>query len=274
MLMLYNAVANNGKMMKPYLVSSIKQYGVEVRSIKPVVLVDKICSDETLAQLKECLLAVVYGEHGTARILNDSTYLIAGKTGTAVTALDNRGYNKGNKIYQASFIGYFPADQPKYTMAVVIQNSKESKKIYGADVSGTVFKEISDRLYGSYLGKKEYVAVNKPDSNQYNYFGMKNELSSIFTSLNMPYTDSGYSGFWRSMQMKNNSSVLNTPLNSTSTSGSVTPNVVGMGLKDAVYLLENMGLKVTTTGRGRVMNQSLAAGTNFNKTQNIALILN
>ena len=273
MLMLYNAVANNGKMMKPYLVSSIKQYGVEVKAIKPVVLVDKICSDETLAQLKECLLAVVYGEHGTARIIKDSTYLIAGKTGTAVTALDNRGYNKGNKIYQASFIGYFPANQPKYTIAVVIQNSRESKKIYGADVSGIVFKEISDRLYGTYLGKKEYLAVNKPDSNMYNYFGRKDELSSIFTSLSLSYKDSGNSD-WRSMQMKNNFSVLNTPLNSNSTSDSVTPNVVGMGLKDAVYLLENMGLKVTSTGRGRVMNQSMAAGTNFNKKQNIALILN
>ncbi len=274
MLMLYNAVANNGKMMKPYLVSSIKQYGVEVRSIKPVVLVDKICSNETLAQLKECLLAVVEGEHGTARKIKDSAYRIAGKTGTAVTALDNRGYNKGNKIYQASFIGYFPADQPKYTIAVVIQNSRESKKIYGADVSGTVFKEISDRIYGSFLSTKKYVAVNNPDSNQYNYFGMKSELSSIFTSINLPYTDSGAGGYWRNLQMKNNSGVLNTPLISTSTSGSVTPNVVGMGLKDAVYLLENMGLKVTATGRGRVMNQSLVGGTTFNKNQNIALILN
>ena len=267
MLMLYNAVANNGKMMKPYLVSSIKHYGVEVKSIKPVVLVDKICSDETLAQLKECLLAVVDGEHGTARKIKDSAYQIAGKTGTAVTALDNRGYNKGNKIYQASFIGYFPAGLPKYTMAVVIQNSQESKKIYGADVSGTVFKEISDRIYGSYLSTKKYEFVNIADSNQYNYFGMKNELGSIFTSLNMPYTDSGSSGFWRSIQLKNNSGILNTPLISTSTSGSVTPNVVGMGLKDAVYLLENMGLTVTATGRGRVMNQSLIAGTNFNKKQ-------
>jgi cell division protein FtsI (penicillin-binding protein 3) len=274
MLMLYNAVANNGKMMKPYLVSSIKQYGVVVKSVKPVVLVENICSDETLVQLKECLLAVVQGGHGTARNIKDSAYLIAGKTGTAVTALDNKGYNKGNKIYQASFIGYFPADQPKYTIAVVIQNSKESKKIYGADVSGTVFKEISDRIYSSYLSTKKYMAVNITDSNQYNYFGMKNELSSIFTSLNLPYTDSGNSGYWRSIQLNNNSGILNTPLISNSTSGSVTPNVVGMGLKDAVYLLENMGLKVTATGRGRVMNQSLAAGTNFNKTQNIALILN
>ena len=274
LLMLYNAVANNGKMMKPYLVSSIKQYGVEVKSIKPQVLVEKICSDETLAQLKECLLAVVEEEHGTARIIKDSAYRIAGKTGTAVTALDNRGYNKGNKIYQASFIGYFPAEQPKYTMAVVIQNSKESKKIYGADVSGVVFKEISDRIYGSYLSTRKYIAVNKPDSNLYNYFGMKNELSSIFTSLNLPYSDSGNSGYWRSLQIKNNSRILNTAPVSSSTAGSVTPNVVGMGLKDAVYLLENKGMKVTITGRGRVMNQSLAAGTTFNKNQNIALILN
>jgi len=274
MLMLYNAVANNGRMMKPYLVSAIKQYGVEVRTIKPQVLDEKICSDETLAQLKECLLGVVEGEHGTARSIKDSTYQIAGKTGTAVTALDNRGYNKGNKIYQASFIGYFPANQPKYTIAVVIQNSKESRKIYGADVSGTVFKEISDRIYSSYLSTKKYVAVNTPDSSLYNYFGKKDELSSIFTFLNLTYTDSGASGYWRSMQIQNNSRVLNTPPVSNSTSGSVTPNVIGMGLKDAVYLLENKGLKVTITGRGRVMNQSLIAGTNFTKNQNIALILN
>jgi cell division protein FtsI (penicillin-binding protein 3) len=274
MLTLYNAVANNGKMMKPYLVSAIRQYGVEVRTIKPVVLDEKICSDETLAQLKECLLGVVESEHGTARIIKDSAYQIAGKTGTAVTALDNRGYNKGNKIYQASFIGYFPANQPKYTMAVVIQNSKDSKKIYGADVSGVVFKEISDRIYGSYLSTKKYIPVNVADSNQYDYFGMKSDLGSIFTSLNLTYTDSGTSGYWRTMQIKNNSRVLNTPPVSNSTSGSVTPNVVGMGLKDAVYLLENIGLKVTITGRGRVMNQSLAGGTNFTKNQNIALILN
>ena len=217
---------------------------------------------------------MVESEHGTARIIKDSAYRIAGKTGTAVTALDNKGYNKGNKIYQASFIGYFPAEQPKYTIAVVIQNSKESKKIYGADVSGVVFKEISDRIYGSYLSTRKYIAVNKVDSNLYNYFGMKSELSSIFTSLNLPYSDSGNSGYWRSAQIKNNSGILNTASVSNSTSGSITPNVIGMGLKDAVYLLENKGLKVTITGRGRVMNQSLIAGTNFNKNQNIALILN
>ncbi|HQW83537.1 MAG TPA: penicillin-binding protein [Ferruginibacter sp.] len=274
MLMLYNAVANNGKMMKPYLVSSIRQYGVELDSIKPKVLVEKICSDETLAQVKECLLAVVQGQHGTARIIKDPDYLIAGKTGTAVTALDNRGYNKGNKIYQASFIGYFPANQPKYTIAVVIQNSRESKKIYGADVSGIVFKEIADRIYGTLKGHKTFIASAKPDSSEYDYFGIKNDMASIFTTLNIPYSDISNSGNWRSVQLKNNTGILNTPHLSVSSSGSVTPDVIGMGLKDAVYLLENMGLQVTATGRGRVANQSMVAGTAFIKNQKISLILN
>lgn len=275
MLMLYNAVANNGKMMRPYLVSSVKEFGVEVRSIQPKVLVEKICSDETLAQLKECLLAVVDSLHGTGhKILYNNVYSIAGKTGTAVTALDNKGYNKGNKIYQASFIGYFPANQPKYTIAVVIQNSKQSRMVYGADVSGTVFKEISDRIYSRYLGASQYTAVNTADSLLYNYYGSKNELQSIFKILDLPFTDSAIAGYWRIMQMKNNAVTLSTPLISNSRSDSVTPNVVGMGLKDAVYLLENMGLKVAVRGRGRVMNQSLAAGTNYKKAQTISLILN
>ena len=275
MLMLYNAIANNGKMMKPYLVSSIKEYGIEVRSIQPQVLVEKICSDETLAQAKECLLAVVDSVHGTAHnILYNNEYAIAGKTGTAVTALDNKGYNKGNKIYQASFIGYFPAGNPKYSIAVVIQNSKESKMIYGADVSGRVFKEISDRIYGRYLSTKQYSAAANTDSLSYHYYGLKKELNSIFKLLKLPFTDSSVAGYWRTMQLKNNSVTLNTPLVSMSTSGSVTPNVAGMGLKDAVYLLENMGFKVTATGRGRVMNQTPEAGTAFKKTQTIALLLN
>lgn len=275
MLMLYNAVANNGKMMKPYLVSAIREYGVDVKKVEPQVLVEKICSDETLAQVKECLRAVVDSVHGTAhKIIFDSAYAIAGKTGTAVSALNNKGYNKGNKIYQASFIGYFPAEQPKYTIAVVIQNSRESKLVYGADVSGRVFKEISDRIYGSTLSKKKFMASPKRDSTQYNYYGMTNDLNSIFGLLKIPFVDSAKGGVWRSVQMVNNNGTMQLPSGGIQTASTVTPNVVGMGLKDAVYLLENMGLKVTVTGRGRVLNQSLVAGTPFKKSQNISLILN
>ncbi|MGG9970356.1 penicillin-binding protein [Ferruginibacter sp. SUN002] len=272
MLMLYNAVANNGKMMKPYLVNAVREYGVDVKTFQPVML-GKICSDETLVQVKECLGAVVDSAHGTGhRVLFDSAYKIAGKTGTAVTALDNRGYNKGNKIYQASFIGYFPANQPKYTMAVVIQNSNESRLIYGADVSGTVFKEVSDKVYGRYLSTKKYVSTKTVDSSLYKYYGLKTELSSIFSTLSVPYVDSMNGGYWRGVGMKNNAATLVDPANNTGKG--LMPNVVGMGLKDAVYLIENMGLKVAATGRGKVINQSLVAGTPFTKGQKVLLVLN
>ena len=274
MLMVYNAVANNGRMMKPYLVNSIRQYGNDIKTFQPQVVVDKICSDETLAQLKECMKAVVDSTHGTAHKIKDSTYEIAGKTGTAVTALNNKGYNKGNKIYQASFIGFFPAEKPVYTIAVVIQNSSQSKLIYGADVSGSVFKEISDKVYARFVSpSKSYAPPAKPDTLAYNYYGLKNDLSSIYSTLNIPAIDSAIGGYWRTVNMKNNSSVLNTPANS-SASANIIPAVTGMGLKDAVYLLENKGLKVTVTGRGKVVNQIPVAGTTFKKDQNISLVLN
>lgn len=273
MLMLYNAVANNGRMMRPYLVNAVKDYGVEVKTIGPKVVVEKICSDATLAQLKECLLEVVEGEHGTGRKIKDSTYQIAGKTGTAVTALNNKGYNIGNKIYQASFIGYFPANQPKYSIAVVIQNSNQSRLIYGADVSGTVFKKISDRIYARYLSNKPVNFSNSIDSTLYNSQGMKSDLSSIFSFLNIGCIDSSAAGHWRKMQLINNSASLYTP-DFSILLNAVTPNVIGMGLKDAVYLLENKGLKITVKGRGRVINQSIAGGTNYSKGQKISLMLN
>jgi cell division protein FtsI (penicillin-binding protein 3) len=238
------------------------------------VLVEKICSDETLVQVQECLSAVVDSLHGTGhKVLFDSAYKIAGKTGTAVTALDNKGYNKGNKIYQASFIGYFPANQPKYTMAVVIQNSNQSKLVYGADVSGTVFKEISDKLYARYLSNKKYLAPSVSDTANYNYYGLKNELNSILGTLKMPFADSANSGYWRSMSVKNTSTTLQFPAD-VATGATTIPNVIGMGLKDAVYLTENKGLKVIITGRGRVINQSLPAGATFKKGQALTLFLN
>ncbi|MBC7866143.1 MAG: PASTA domain-containing protein, partial [Gloeobacteraceae cyanobacterium ES-bin-316] len=274
MLMLYNAIANDGKMMRPYLVNAITGYGVTIKKIEPEVLVEKICSDETLAQARECLRAVIDSAHGTGhRVLFDSAYSISGKTGTAVTALDNKGYNKGNKIYQASFIGFFPSEKPMYTMAVVIQNSRESKKIYGADVSGTVFKEISNRIYSRFIAKVPMPQNPVADTALYSSYGMKNDYQSIFSYLHIGYQDSAQGGYWRNMQMKNNGAGLTMPVNAASKSR-VTPDVAGMGLKDAVYLLENKGLIVQVQGRGRVQSQSLAPGTGFIKGQKISLLLN
>lgn len=274
MLMLYNAVANNGKMMKPYLVNAVREYGVDVKVFEPTVLVNKICSDATLAQVQECLSAVVDSVHGTGhKILFDSAYKIAGKTGTAVTALDNKGYNKGNKIYQASFMGYFPAQSPKYTIAVVIQNGNESKLIYGADVSGRVFKEISDKVYAKYLSNKKYTLPVSMDTTPYTYYGLKNEINTVLGTMKIPFTDSAMGGYWRNMYVKSNTATLQQPLD-TSKGRNIVPAVIGMGLKDAVYMAENKGLKVTVTGRGRVISQSLPAGAAFKKGQAITLFLN
>jgi cell division protein FtsI (penicillin-binding protein 3) len=276
MLTFYNAVANNGRLMKPYLVSAIKEYGVNVKTIAPTVLVDKICSDEALAQAKECLGAVVDSLHGTGhKVLYDTTagYTIAGKTGTAVTALDNQGYRKGNKIYQASFIGFFPADKPKYTMAVVVQNTRESRWVYGADVSGRVFKEISDKIYSRYLSGKKYTAPFT-DTALYAAYGLKNDLDAIFSTLNMPFVDSATgAGYWRQAVVKKNTAALKTAQGKAMQPPAV-PDLAGMGLKDAVYLAENAGLKVNITGRGRVIGQSVPAGATLKKGQSITLFLN
>ncbi len=258
MLMLYNAVANNGKMMRPYLVNAVREFGVDVKTIQPEILVDKICSEETLLQLRECLRAVVDSAHGTAhKIIFDSAYAIAGKTGTAVTALNNKGYNKGNKIYQASFIGYFPAAAPAYTIAVVIQNSNQSKLIYGADVSGTVFKEISDKIYYRFLSTRKYTAPALHDTLQYNYYASKQDIH-VLQEL-FPWQQTAMH-----MQLNEISNQLPRTI----------PSLIGMGLKDAIQVLENKGLNVAVTGRGKVVSQSLVAGTPITKGQHISIILN
>ena len=272
MLTLYNAVANNGKLMRPYLVNEIKEYGVVVKKIEPVVLEAAVCSKETIAKLKACLLEVVESVNGTAhKVVSDSNYKIAGKTGTAVSAINNKGYNKNSKIYQASFIGYFPAEAPKYTMAVVIQNSRESKLVYGADVSGAVFKEISDKIYARYISAAAYNTAAVFDSSKSNALGMRNDVNAIFNFMHIPYVDANESGSWRNVIFTQDNAAMKDVKN---TAGNITPDVVGMGLKDAIYLLENKGLKVQLEGKGKVINQTIIAGTNFTKGQKIILFLN
>lgn len=273
MLTLYNAVANNGKMMKPYLVNAIREHGVDVITYNPEVIVDKICSDETIRQAKICMRAVVDSQHGTGhKFLYDTLYSIAGKSGTAVTAQDNRGYVDGKKIYQSSFMGYFPSENPKYSIAVVIQNTDKSVKFYGAEVAGTVFKKISDHIYNHYLSKPTEKGLHE-DTLLHQYYGMKSDLNAIFSSVNVAYKDSLESGVWREADMYKNKAALTQPAQLI-TKGNITPDVKGMGLKDALYLLENKGMIALVSGKGKVVSQSIAAGTNFKKGQKIYLMLN
>ena len=273
MLMVYNAIANNGKMMKPYLVNSVRERGVELKTFKPQVLVNRICSNETLGKLKDCMLEVVEGEHGTARSLKTPLYLFAGKTGTAVSANDNHGYNKGNKIYQSAFIGFFPFDKPKYSIAVVIQNSNESKLAYGGVVSGPVFREVADRIFASSMSTTAmYQTPSLNDSISYRSVGSKKDFGAILSVLNLPSIDSGITGYWRGLSLLNSRGTLS-GISDTLTEAMV-PSASGLGLKDAVFLLENKGLKVAVAGRGKVIFQSMPPGSKFNKGQIINLTLN
>jgi cell division protein FtsI (penicillin-binding protein 3) len=272
-LTLYNAVANNGKMMKPYLVNAVQYAGGLDRENQPVVMLDKICSDETLAELRTCLEGVCI--KGTAKTAFKNTfYPVAGKTGTALVANGNRGY--ADHIYQSSFAGYFPANHPRYTCIVVIKNKPFSKKYLGAAVAGPVFREVADKLMSmealtpDSLQLASYTGLLKKDSTAYYYSGSTDEIKNIFYSLNMPYADSSRDNKWSGVYRQNNQPVVKAK----NEEMKKVPDVKGMGLKDALYLLESRDMKVITRGTGKVKQQSITAGTIVSKNQKLILDLN
>lgn len=273
MLMVYNAIANDGKIMKPYLVNSVSQMGTVIQEFKPEVLEEQICSKETLQKVKACLLAVVENQHGTARSLKSPYYLFGGKTGTAVTAMDNRGYNKGNKIYQSAFMGFFPYDNPEYSIAVVIQNGYDSKWAYGGTVAGPVFKEVADRIYATRMATIPVKEIdNDRDSAFYRFSGLGTDLNQLFAAFHYGDTKVDNKQKWALAYLRQGKA--HTITNPALQDHARVPDVLGMGLKDAVYLLENRGLKVDISGKGKVVKQSLLANTSFNKGDKINLELN
>lgn len=266
-LTVYNAVANNGTMMKPYLVNAIMKDGKAVQSFSPKVKIEKICSEETLKQLRECLEGVVI--EGTAKSLQNPYYTFAGKTGTALVANGTRGYT--DHIYQSSFAGYFPADNPQYSCIVVIRNKPFAHKYYGALVAGPVFKEIADKLYAANINALPvYAATAVKDSTLFLWSGWKQDFAKVFGKMNMTYHDSASGSRWSYVQKEDNQVTARIMR----TVKQAVPNVKGMGLKDALYLLENMNLKVVARGAGKVSQQSLTAGTNIANGQTIYLDLN
>ncbi len=274
MLMLYNAIANDGKLMRPYLMSAVQDYGVTVLQIQPQVINNQIASAETIRQAKECLKAVVDSLHGTGhKILFDSAYSISGKTGTAVSAIGNKGYNKGNKIYQSSFIGYFPSEKPMYSMAVVIQNSRESKKYYGADVAGNVFKEIADRIYGHFINDTRYDKKLQQDSVVLAATGNAQDMDVILKFLSVKLKQNPTSTYWKLVNIYHQAA-SEQKINYADAASKQMPAVLGMGLKDAVYLLENKGLQVSFIGRGKVISQNVPEGASVRKGEKVQIVLN
>ncbi|NCP45281.1 MAG: PASTA domain-containing protein [Flavobacteriales bacterium] len=258
-LTFYNAVANNGKMVKPKFVKEIRYRGKLVRTIETEVLNPSICSQKTIAMAKEMLEAVV--EEGTARNLKNDTYKIAGKTGTAQIANKKLGYKYKGDIkvsHQASFVGYFPADNPKYSCIVVV-NAPSKGVYYGNLVAGPIFKEVDDKVYAPSLGihkeivKTENIALSRipyaKDGNYddlkmiYNHFGIKTKINNSVDE-------------WA----KISTGVDEVTISSRKIAPIYVADVVGMSIKDALYILENQGLRVVFVGKGTVKNQSIISG--------------
>lgn len=262
-LTLYNAVANNGKMIQPILVKHIMSADKTIETFEPKVINKKICSQITLNKVREMLEGVV--ERGTAQNISDSYYQIAGKTGTAKHVKNGRYINK----YYTSFAGYFPADKPKYSCIVVIDNPKKYR-IYGSDVSAPVFKEIADKIYALDM------ELNDPFEGQQVVEGVfpvirageHEDLSLICNEIGISNHLTEESD-WVKARINNNS----IDWSKLDTKESVVPDVRGMTLRDALYLLENKKMKVTYSGNGRVKDQSVVPGSNTNSANQINLTL-
>jgi cell division protein FtsI (penicillin-binding protein 3) len=235
-LTLYNAVANGGRMVKPKFVSELKQGGDVKKKFPTEVISSSICSRTTLEKVNEALLGVV--ENGTAKSIYDNRYKIAGKTGTARIVFDGAYEKDGYRMHQASFVGFFPADNPKYTGVVVLYTEKTRSNFYGGTWAAPVFKQIADKIYVSH---PEWVEEVRPETGTVMLADVIKENTK-----------------------KENPKRI---------AGKTIPSVVGMTLKDALYLLENMGLSVSFSGAGHVILQSLPAGTKVTRGQGINLEL-
>jgi cell division protein FtsI (penicillin-binding protein 3) len=273
-LMLYNSMANNGKMMKPYLVNSIQRFGQPVKEFIPQVLEEHVADDKIVREAQECMHAVVLEGTGK-KAFKGALYSVAGKTGTAHVAGKDRfngkfGYDAG--IYQATFVGYFPFEKPQYTCIVLIRTKAHPKLHMGGEVAAPVFREISDKLYAlnPQNGKSLPEAKISNDSAGFYYAGRTGEIKEVTKALNLYYTDSAYDSEWGRLYRSHMATVLNKE----KVIKQNMPDVKGMGLRDALYLLEKMDLKVAVMGAGKVRFQSLQPGMPLVKNESVRIELN
>ncbi len=265
-LALYNAIANDGKLIRPIIVNEVRSGDRVIRRYEPEVLNRKICSDETIEKIRTTLEGVV--ERGTANNIRGTAYTIAGKTGTAQKLVNGR-YSRN--AYYTSFVGYFPADEPKYSCIVVIDNPRGVFQ-YGNSVAAPVFKEIADKIYA------QDMALHEAVSNDFEYpkgifpvirSGYHPDLSLICNRLGISNHLAEEGPEWVDAEIYNNSIRWNPNQDGTQQ----VPDVSGMTLRDAIFLLENKGLQVDFEGAGRVVRQSLLPGTTVHKGSNIKLML-
>jgi len=265
----YSAIANDGKMMRPLFVKEIRNRGKTLKVFKPEVINEAICSKKTIQKAKIMMEAVV--TNGTAKSLKAADYKIAGKTGTAQIGMVN-----GKMTYQASFVGYFPADNPKYACIVVV-SAPSGDAYYGGAVAGPVFKDVADKVYSTSLeihkeiNHKELIyakSIPKVKS------GAQENVYKVLNELKIKNITPNVDAEWVSSYEKDSTAIIFAPKNiEEDLKKGIIPNLIGLTATDALYLLENKGLRVKIIGKGAIAKQSIDAGKNFKKGEQIILEL-
>jgi cell division protein FtsI (penicillin-binding protein 3) len=254
----YNAIANNGKMMRPRFVKKVLKNGETVAEYPPQVIKNRIAKPQAIATMQTILEHVV--SQGLGKKAGSKWFKVAGKTGTAQVADQFGGYHSGTTRYWLSFAGYFPADDPRYTCIVCIK--KTGLPASGGGMSGVVFRHIAEGVMARHLKMSVKDAHDEhsviiPDVKDGNIAAASYALDELDVKTdNHWHSSNGSAPVWGRAQR----SASDVSLIKTQQDRNVTPDVIGMGAKDAVYLLENYGLKVRLHGRGKVVRQSIPPG--------------
>lgn len=270
MLNFYNAIANNGVMVKPKFVKAIARNGEIVEEYPTEIVNPKICSDETLQQIQTILRKVV--SEGLAKPAGSKQFSVSGKTGTAQISQGKAGYKANGVSYLVSFCGYFPSEAPKYSCIVSIQIPHGPAS--GGLQAGSVFSRIAERIYAKHLVKniaqaKDSTAVLIPDAAQ----GDITETAYVLKQLNVKSNSASIPYSFNPVWGKAKTTDSYVELSTAQPDKKRVPNVVGMGAKDAVYLLESYGMKVHLSGVGKVHTQSIPSGSMVRKGEYITLTL-
>ncbi len=271
LLTFYNAIANDGAMMKPHLVSEIRSGKHVKKSYRPVVVKRQIASKSTIQKAQHLLRQVVL--NGTARRLQSDEYAFAGKTGTS--QINYRDAPDQSKLrYRASFVGFFPAEAPKYSVLVLITDPREHGR-YGSDVAAPVFRRIADEIFERELAPQQILNDGPPPPVAAAQLppwqaGWRSDLEYLLSAFQLPVAKQ-VKGDWAVVRPVSRSDTLQLVTRDLENMEAV-PSVVGMGLRDALAVLENRGLSVEVTGYGRVVQQSIIPGTRVNR-QNIRIVL-
>ena len=265
-LTFYNAIANDGVMVRPKFVKAAVKDGQIVREYPTEIIREKIASESTLEKIRVILEKVV--SEGLAKPAGSKQFAVAGKTGTAQISQGAAGYTAGGRKYLVSFCGYFPADAPKYSLIVSIQ--KPGLPASGGQMAGSVFSKIAERVFAKNLS---YEMKNAVDSTSVFIPDVKSgdlaETSYVLNKLNVRTEGKTSKESWG----RASEDSVGVKLEQQTLSAGIMPNVVGMGAKDAVYLLEKAGLRVNIAGIGKVTRQSIPSGNKFSKGQTVALQL-